>query len=83
MSKPKKEPIKNGKLWIVFGILFVLINPWYFPTGSYQPLFLGIPYWALIIIGASMLLSAFLTYVLKYQWHLEEDEEEQEKKEAK
>lgn len=76
MSRPKKEPIKNGKLWIVFGILFILINPWYFPTGSYKPLFLGIPYWAFIIIGASLFLSVFLTYVLKYQWQLEEDEEE-------
>ncbi|WP_079526231.1 hypothetical protein [Halobacillus hunanensis] len=80
MSKPKKEPIKNGKLWIIFGILFALINPWYFPEGSYQPLFWGIPYWALIIIAASLLLSAFISYVIKYQWQLEEEEE---KKEAK
>nr|WP_239534139.1 hypothetical protein [Thalassobacillus pellis] len=58
------------------GILFVLINPWYFPAGSYQPLFWGIPYWAFIIIGASLLLSAFLSYILKYHWDLAEEEEE-------
>jgi hypothetical protein len=76
MSKPRKEPIKNVKLWIVFGMIFALLNPWYFPTGSYEPLIWGIPYWALIIIGVSLALSAFLTYVLKYEWQLEEEDEQ-------
>lgn len=76
MSRPKKEPIKNGKIWIVFGIIFVFSIPWYFPTGSYLPLIWGIPYWALIIIFVSLVLSAFATYVLKYHWQLEEDDEE-------
>ncbi|HEX7065951.1 MAG TPA: hypothetical protein VF199_12855 [Bacillales bacterium] len=76
MSKPKKEPIKNGKLWIVFGIIFILSVPWYFPKDSYQPLILGIPYWAWIIIIVSGIMSAFLTYVFKYQWQLEEEKEE-------
>ncbi|MFC7062403.1 hypothetical protein [Halobacillus seohaensis] len=80
MNKTKKEPIKNGKLWIILGIIFALITPWYFPAGSYKPLFWGIPYWAFIIIGASILLSAYLTYILKYEWQLEEENEEAEEK---
>ncbi|UOQ44193.1 hypothetical protein MUN89_20435 [Halobacillus salinarum] len=79
MNKPKKEPVKNGKIWIVFGLLLAVITPWYFPTGSYKPLIFGIPYWAFIIIGGSFLLSAFVTYVLKNHWQLEEDDEEEAK----
>lgn len=74
MSRPKKEPIKNGKLWIVFGIIFLLSFPWYLPTGSYKPLILGIPYWAWIILLVSIALSAFLTYAIQYQWQMEDDE---------
>lgn len=74
MKKPTKEPIKNVKIWIVLGLIFLLCVPWYFPQGSYKPLIFGIPYWALFIIAASIALSAFLTYVLKYEWHMEEEE---------
>lgn len=80
MNRPKKEPIKNPKVWVIIGILIALITPWYFPAGSYHPLIFGVPYWAWIIIAASLLLSAFLSYVLKYQWQLEEDIEEEEGK---
>ncbi|CDQ18962.1 hypothetical protein SAMN05192559_101399 [Halobacillus karajensis] len=78
MDKPKREPIKNGKLWIVFGVLLAFITPWYFPTSFGEILIYGIPLWALVIIFASLLLSAFLSYVLKYHWMLEEEEEEKE-----
>lgn len=74
MKKPTKEPIKNVKIWIVLGLIFLLCVPWYFPQGSYKPLIFGIPYWALFIIAVSIALSAFLTYVLKYEWHMDEEE---------
>ncbi|HET7578312.1 MAG TPA: hypothetical protein VFK33_03450 [Bacillales bacterium] len=82
MSRPKKEPIKNRKLWIILGIIFVLNVPWYFPTGSYKPLIWGIPYWAWIIIIMSVIFSAFLTYVFKYEWNLVEEEESSRKGES-
>lgn len=75
MSSPKKEPIKNVKLWIVFGIIIILSTPWYMPAGSFQPLFFGIPYWALIMIIVSLVLSAFITYVIKFHWNIVEDDE--------
>jgi hypothetical protein len=74
MRRPKKEPIKNGKLWIVFGIIFLLSFPWYLPAGSYKPLILGMPYWAWIVLIVSLALSAFLTYAIKFQWHMEDEE---------
>jgi polyferredoxin len=72
-DKPKKEPIRNVKLWIVLGLLFILCVPWYFPEGSYQPLMWGIPLWAWIIIGVSVALSAVVTYILNYEWQLEDE----------
>ncbi|WP_099156992.1 hypothetical protein [Virgibacillus ndiopensis] len=74
MLKFKKEPIKNGKLWIVFGVLFLLSVPWYLPEGSYKPLFLGIPYWGWIIILVSVAFSATITYAIKYLWITEEED---------
>ncbi|WP_181346848.1 hypothetical protein [Thalassobacillus sp. CUG 92003] len=83
MSQTRKEPIKNGKLWIVFGVLLALITPWYFPSSFGDILIYGIPLWAIIIIAASLLLSAFLSYVIKFHWHMEEEQEEAESKGAK
>ncbi|WP_085524343.1 hypothetical protein [Tuberibacillus sp. Marseille-P3662] len=79
MNQSKKEPIKQVKSWVILGIIIILSVPWYFPTGSYEPLFFGVPYWAFIVIGVSFILSAFINYVIKYQWNLIEDEEEQAK----
>ena len=75
MSPNRKEPIKKIWLWVVFAILITLITPWYFPAGDYQPLIGGVPYWALIVIGASLALSLFLHYVIRCQWRIEEDNE--------
>ncbi|ASK62497.1 hypothetical protein CFK37_10225 [Virgibacillus phasianinus] len=69
-----KEPIKNGKLWIVFGVLFLLSVPWYLPEGSYKPLILGIPYWGWIVLLVSLAFSATITYAIKYLWITEGDD---------
>ncbi|WP_449355232.1 hypothetical protein ACUL41_03640 [Virgibacillus natechei] len=74
MGRSKKEPIKNGKIWIVCGILLALITPWYFPESFGEILILGVPLWAVIIIIASILLSTFLSYVIRNHWMIEEEE---------
>ncbi len=76
MEKKRKEPIKKPGIWIGIGIILLLLVPWYLPAGSYEPLIFGFPYWALIVIGMSIVLSAFLSYVIKYHWHIEEESEE-------
>ncbi|TFJ92204.1 hypothetical protein [Lentibacillus salicampi] len=83
MGKPRKEPIKNPKLWIVFVILLALLTPWYFP-GSFDDMFIfGMPLWAISIIVVSILLSAFLSYVIKNHWMIEEEKEEMDEKGVK
>lgn len=69
----RREPIRVRWIWVVFAILFALINPWYFPAGA-QALLWGVPVWALIILAASLALSGFIHYVLARHWHIEEDE---------
>ncbi|MDQ0158152.1 hypothetical protein [Alkalibacillus salilacus] len=70
----KKEPIKNVKLWIVLGILFLASVPWYLPAGSYEPIILGIPYWGWIVLIVSVAISATLTYAINKLWISEETE---------
>ncbi|GIO24041.1 hypothetical protein [Oceanobacillus sp. J11TS1] len=77
----KKEPIKNLKIWIVLIILFILSVPWYLPTRSYEPLILGVPYWAWIILGVSLAISIVLTYILKNCLHMADEDESWEEEE--
>lgn len=72
MASPRKEPIRTPWIWVVFGVLFVLINPWYFPASFSQPLFWGIPAWAVVIVGASLALSGFCHYVLAHHWQVDD-----------
>lgn len=74
MSRPRLEPIRKPWIWVVFAILFALINPWYFPAGANR-LIWGVPCWALVILAASLALSMFLHYVLARHWRMVEDEE--------
>ncbi len=71
----KKEPIKNIKLWLWLAFLFIVSVPWYLPVGSYEPIILGVPYWAWIVLFASLALSATVTYAIKKLWVSDESEE--------
>lgn len=79
--KKIKEPIKNWKIWIVLIVLYIMSVPWYFPEGSYNPIILGVPYWAIIIMGVSLTISITLTYILKNCWQMADEEEIGEEKE--
>lgn len=56
--RARKEPVRSPVVWILFVLLMALITPWYFPDGSFEPLLWGVPYWAWIILAASLALSA-------------------------
>lgn len=72
-----REPVKNPWVWILFVIIFALINPWYFPVGSYTPLIWGVPLWAWAILAASLALSVFVTWVVHCQWDMRTDDEQE------
>lgn len=82
MAFTRKEPIRKPWIWVVFALLFALINPWYFPASFNQPLFWGIPAWAVVIILASLALSLFSHYVLVYHWDMNPDEQDDDESHA-
>ncbi|WP_457809031.1 hypothetical protein [Kushneria sp. EE4] len=74
MKPAMSEPVRKRRVWIGFIVLFVLINPWYFASDAGSTLVMGIPLWALTILGASLLLSVFITWTIKTQWQTDSDE---------
>ncbi|WP_411842871.1 hypothetical protein [Salinicoccus sp. HZC-1] len=74
MQREKREPIRNYKIWIGFAVIFILLNPWYFPSGGELVLVYGVPLWALVIMGVTVILSLYITYVIKYHWEVEDEE---------
>ena len=73
-----KEPIKNYKIWIGFLVIFIMLTPWYFPSGGETTLIFGVPLWALVVIFMSVVLSLYITYVIKYHWDTEDEEDNRE-----
>lgn len=73
-----KEPIKNYKVWLGFLVIFIMLTPWYFPSGGAAVLIFGVPLWALIILVMSVVLSLYITYVIRYHWETDDEEDIQE-----
>lgn len=80
MEPKTREPIRNYKIWLGFLIIFILLTPWYFPSGEDPVLIYGVPLWALVIIGVTIILSLYITYVIKYHWDIEDEESDEEGK---
>lgn len=73
--KPRmSEPVRKRRAWMGFVVLFVLINPWYFASDAGSTRLMGIPLWALTILGASLALSVFITWTINTQWRTDSDE---------
>lgn len=73
--KPRmSEPVRKRRVWMGFIVLFVLINPWYFASDAGSTRLMGIPLWALTILGASLALSVFITWTINTQWRTDSDE---------
>lgn len=81
MQRDKREPIKNYKIWIGFAAIFILLNPWYFPSSGEPVLIYGVPLWALVIMGFTALLSLYITYVIKFHWDVGDEDLEREEDE--
>ncbi|MCG1009640.1 hypothetical protein J4760_06360 [Salinicoccus sp. ID82-1] len=80
MKQNTREPIRNYKIWLGFLIIFILLNPWYFPSGEEPVLVFGVPLWALVILGVTVMLSLYITYVIRYHWDIEDEPSREEEK---
>jgi ABC-type multidrug transport system permease subunit len=72
----KKEPIKYPWIWIALVGIILLMVPWYFPKNAVNPVIFGFPLWAFVSLVMAGVLSAFLSYILKNYWILEDEGEE-------
>ncbi|MFC0337706.1 hypothetical protein [Kushneria avicenniae] len=68
------EPVRKRRVWLGFIVLFVLINPWYFASDAGATRLMGIPLWALMVLGVSLALSIFITWTINTQWQTDSDE---------
>ena len=54
-------------IWLIYGGLFAVAIPWYWPNDDVR-LFLGIPLWAAVSVGASILISCYTAWLLLRYW---------------
>jgi len=60
-------------VWLAYAVLFAIAIPWYWPADDVR-LLLGIPLWAAVSIGASVLISIFTAGLLLRFWPDTDDE---------
>ncbi len=63
-----KEPAQAW-IWVVVAILLFFCVPYFF-VGTYEPLVLGLPFWFLTVLAASLALVVFTVYVILREWRL-------------
>jgi len=56
--------------WIglVYAALFALSVPWYLPASPVVPLWLGMPYWVVLSLAASIGVAVFTAVVVVRTW---------------
>lgn len=75
-GRPRKEPVRKPWIWIVMALIMLSGIPWYLPTGTLQPVVLGVPYWMFISIVSSLVLCGYLSWVALNEWEIVEEAEE-------
>jgi len=71
----KKLPV-SGRTGVWFGYLalFALSIPWYLPSGTVPPLWLGVPYWVVISLACCALIACLNVLVIHRYWPDDEDD---------
>ena len=49
--------------------------PWYLPADAAPALWLGLPYWVVLSLGAVFAAACLAAWAMQRYWPLEEDEE--------
>lgn len=69
--KQVREPVRVKWIWPVLIAIILLGVPWYLRQGAIEPIIMGFPYWALISVIMTVVLSVFLGYVILNWWSME------------
>ena len=66
------EPRSRRWIWLVYVVLFGASVPWYLPAGPAR-LWLGLPHWVVISLGASLAVAVFTAWVIARYWSVSDD----------
>lgn len=75
------EPLAVRWIWLLFLVFYLFAVPWMFPTGSYKPIIMGFPYWAFVVLLASLGIASLTSFTILRYWNLEELLEDESAKE--
>lgn len=69
-----RSPLRRLWIWTVYIMLFGLSIPWYLPSDAVPMLWLGLPYWVVISLSATLVIACFTAFVIHRYWpHDDED----------
>jgi hypothetical protein len=60
----------RARLWIwgVYIVLFAISIPWYLPADATPELWLGLPYWVVVSLGACLAIACFTALAVRLVW---------------
>ena len=58
-------------VWVVYAALFALSVPWYVPADRSPPIWLGLPHWVILSLGAAVATALFTRYIVRAFWTVE------------
>ncbi len=64
---PNSDVYLNWKTWLVYLLLLIVGVPWYWPEDT-KTIVLGMPIWAVVSLGASLLCSIYTAWLLLCFW---------------
>ena len=68
MKPAPREPIRYRWIWLVYALLYAASIPWYLPAGGELETWVGLPYWALVSLLATVGIAFFTVFVIRRFW---------------
>lgn len=67
-TSDRRDPGRRLWIWIVYGCLFAASIPWYLPSNDHPPIWLGLPYWVVLSLAATVGIAVFTVFVVFRYW---------------
>lgn len=64
----REEPHRRRWIWVVYFVLFGASIPWYLPRGEVPRIWLGLPYWVVVSLLATVGIASFTAFVVRRYW---------------
>ena len=67
-SRPPRRHL-HPAFWVLLGLLLAIGIPWYRTPGTLDPLFWGLPLWALVALGSALAIALVAQWGIARLWH--------------